>query len=218
MESILTAEHQQQVKHFLDFFSTKRKETLQDIETTSRQFLAQNINDEMFSQQEVSDLFNTITTEVRVIVDGELSNLFYMAGVYVKILMNQAQNAGVALCADVSFIENQRAIEEMRNLEANTGIVRKDTHGGRLPTLQASLNNDPQLYKKLASLKETTADIQGQIENYKEIVEELTGEKNRLITANNRLTEKLEEVLKSNSLQVTDEINQQLYNKEVKTK
>ena len=152
MEYVLNPSHHQEVRRYMDFFAQKRKETLNEIEAAFNQTLKKTNPDEILSWTEVENLIKDLKSELRSTVDSELQNVVYMSGVYIKILMSQAETSNLTLQGDLSFIENEKAIEEMKNI----GVVPDQPKklGGRLPTLNANLANEQLASNKLKDLTE----------------------------------------------------------------
>ena len=136
----------------MDYFALKRKETLSEIQAAFTQVLKSSSKDEILSWSEVESFINDLKSEVQHTVDSELQNVVYMSGVYIKILMCQAESSNIQLQGDLSFIENEKAIEEMKNLGKVPDQPKKLS--GRLPTLTANLASDHQLATKQKELTE----------------------------------------------------------------
>lgn len=196
MEEILSAEHQQEIKKYLDFFYTKRREGVGELETVSKQFKSR-VAEEMFSKSEVEDLLNALMEELSNTFEGEFQNIVQMSGVYVKTLMVQAQNSGVTLSSEISSLENHRAIEEIKKIERGEKqfeLNKKTTQGARLPTLQAGFNNDPNLVRNLNELKEENQKFKERINQLQSQVSELIDERNHLKQQNAQLSEQAQKV------------------------
>jgi hypothetical protein len=152
MDYTLSPSHTQEVKKFVDYFELKRKETLSEIQAAFTQVLKSSSKDEILSWSEVETFINDLKSEVQHTVDSELQNVVYMSGVYIKILMCQAESSNIQLQGDLSFIENEKAIEEMKNLGKVPDQPKKLS--GRLPTLTANFASDQQLASKQKELTE----------------------------------------------------------------
>lgn len=173
MDCVLNQPHQQEVYKFLTFFEQKRKESLNEVHTSFSQFSSR-IKEEIFSRSEVESLINELRDEVKMTLDVELQTIVYMSGVYVKILMSQAETYNFHLQGDVSFIENEKAIEEMRKIGTGEREVSKKTGGGRLPTLQGGDQaRVKELVEEREGLKKKVLDLQGKISEMVEEIEKL---------------------------------------------
>lgn len=195
METSLNSDHQLEVKKFLDFFALKRRENLKEIETSARQFTSKNLNEDALMQKsEVEAFLDNFTREVTGTIEAELQNLAHMSGVYIKILMHQAETQGLYLQADTAFIENQHAIEEMKTIERSHRVsdLNKRSQGARLPTLAAGFNNDPQITKQLNELKEENKEIKNRLKQTQAQLSEILDERNSLRDANRELLAQME--------------------------
>ena len=202
MEYALNSAHVQEVKIYVNFFEQKRRESLSEINTSFQQFFANKIKDEILSKAEVETLINDLHQEIKTTIDSELQNIVYMSGVYIKILMSQAESSNLVLQGDVSFIENEKAIEEMKNLGNFERELIKKTQGGRLPSLQAGIITEQSMAVKL-----------------KEITDERDSLKRKNLELQANITELLEEIHKnravSESLTARNENNYEIEVKEV---
>ena len=202
MEYALNSAHVQEVKKYVNFFEQKRRESLSEINTSFQQFFANKIKDEILSKAEVETLINDLHQEIKTTIDSELQNIVYMSGVYIKILMSQAESSNLVLQGDVSFIENEKAIEEMKNLGNFERDLIKKTQGGRLPSLQAGIITEQSMAVKL-----------------KEITDERDSLKRKNLESQANITELLEEIHKnravSESLTARNENNYEIEVKEV---
>ena len=202
MEYALNSAHVQEVKKYVNFFEQKRRESLSEINTSFQQFFANKIKDEILSKAEVETLINDLHQEIKTTIDSELQNIVYMSGVYIKILMSQAESSNLVLQGDVSFIENEKAIEEMKNLGNFERDLIKKTQGGRLPSLQAGIITEQSMAVKL-----------------KEITDERDSLKRKNLELQANITELLEEIHKSRavseSLTARNENNYEIEVKEV---
>ena len=202
MEYALNSAHVQEVKKYVNFFEQKRRESLSEINTSFQQFFANKIKDEILSKAEVETLINDLHQEIKTTIDSELQNIVYMSGVYIKILMSQAESSNLVLQGDVSFIENEKAIEEMKNLGNFERELIKKTQGGRLPSLQAGIITEQSMAVKL-----------------KEITDERDSLKRKNLELQANITELLEEIHKnravSESLTARNENNYEIEVKEV---
>ena len=202
MEYALNSAHVQEVKKYVNFFEQKRRESLSEINTSFQQFFANKIKDEILSKAEVETLINDLHQEIKTTIDSELQNIVYMSGVYIKILMSQAESSNLVLQGDVSFIENEKAIEEMKNLGNFERDLIKKTQGGRLPSLQAGIITEQSMAVKL-----------------KEITDERDSLKRKNLELQANITELLEEIHKnravSESLTARNENNYEIEVKEV---
>lgn len=205
MEYTLSPGHTQEVKRFMDFFVIKRKETINEIQAAFAQVLRSNAKDEILSWNEVETLINDLKSEVQHTVDSELQNVVYMSGVYVKILMSQAESSNLQLQGDLSFIENEKAIEEMKNLGVIPDQSKKLT--GRLPTLTASFTSEQQTMSKLKELTEERDKLKKKTNEQQskimELLEELNKYKNSIEQAGNEEVKEVGKVLEETKVTST---------------
>ena len=153
MDYPLNTNHLEEVRKYLNYFENKRKESSKEVEILFTQFISEKIKDDILSRAEVEGLISELRDEVKISLDSELSTIVSMSGVYMKILMLQAEAKNFFLQGDVSFIENEKAIEEMKNLSFEKEFTRKN-QAGKLPTMQSSIASDLNTVSKIKELTE----------------------------------------------------------------
>lgn len=226
MEENLNPEHSTEIKKFLDFFGHKRQEVLKEIDISVKQF-KDRMNDDVYSKAEVESIISNFHNETKNTVTAELENIVYMTGVYVKILMIQGQKNAIFLSGDTGFLENQRAIEEMRGIEVaqrSESSSKRGAQAGRLPTLSAGFNNDPSIIAKLKETEEENVRLSKKLQDIRAQCVQLTEEKNKLTEAVTGLEFRNEELSKQiSALSVEEaeeahvkEISQELYEAKVR--
>jgi hypothetical protein len=80
-------------------------------------------------------------------VRQELETFYRMSGVFIQMLMYEAEQQNTTLRADVNYMENYKALEEIKNFETLqlTGGVdfnltrKKATGASKLPTIGAAM-------------------------------------------------------------------------------
>lgn len=198
MEESLTQEHQTEIKKYLDFFGHKRQEVLKEIDISVKQF-KDRLNDDVYSKAEVESVISNFHNETKNTVTSELENIVHMTGVYVKILMLQGQRNQLYLSGDTGFLENQRAIEEIRGIEVAQkagDVAKRGAHAGRLPTLSAGFNNDPAIIARLKETEENNARLSKKLQEIRSQCVILTEEKNKLADLNSGFEFRIEELSK----------------------
>ena len=207
MEHILSQSHILEVRKYMSFFEHKRKESLNEIQTAFSQCLKKSSTDEILSWAEVESLILGLKDEIRITMDSELQNIVYMSGVYIKILMSQAETQGLQLQADISFIENEKAIEEMRNIGSLERDLTKKTQGARLPTLQAGAINEQNSSLKVRELSDERDSLKKKILEQQATITQLLEELNRF-KANNESALKTESLYESEVKEVSQALEE----------
>ena len=76
------------------------------------------LENDILTRQEVETIFSRMEEDMNRTVKDELERITKMAGVFVQTLMSNAEGQGAKLEADVNFIENYKALEEIKQFEA----------------------------------------------------------------------------------------------------
>ena len=144
--------------------------------------------------------------------------MFYsMSGVFVQMLLYDAEKQNTNLKAEVAYMENYKALESIKTFEEikapEEGLQKKKTAGmARLPTLGSSTyNNDPAVMRQLEELKEDNVRLNERAntlalelsktkKNTEQVTEEAGSEK--------RKAEELERMLEQNTTMTKEERDQ----------
>lgn len=167
MESALNSEHQGELQKYLQFFKLKRGEAVSEANVAIQQCKDSNLRDEIYSKEDVEQAVDALGEEMKNTLESELQNIVRMSGVYISSLMSQGEKSGLEMKGDVSFLEDHKALEEMKRIETGQKAAPLQpldkpvkTQGARLPTLQAGFNNDPAIVSELNDTKQEVKKIQ----------------------------------------------------------
>ena len=89
--------------------------------------------------------FDKLQTEMESTVRAELEMFYRMSGVFIQMLMYDAEQQNSMLRADVNYMENYKALEDIKDFEAlslNSAVFslqKKATVGSKLPSLGATM-------------------------------------------------------------------------------
>lgn len=80
-------------------------------------------------------------------VRAELETFYRMSGVFIQMLMFEAEQQNTTLRADVNYMENYRALEDIKDFErlsltgpgAGDFLKKKQTHSSKLPALGTAM-------------------------------------------------------------------------------
>lgn len=144
-----SAEHQELLKRFLSFFALKRdqcdRQVCLALADAKEDCLGSN-QGVVFTKGDVERAFGRGTAEVGEAVRGELDTFYRMAGVFVQMLLFNAEQQGATLKAEVTYTENYKALEELKDFEKLGAmgdpmpLKKKAVAGGKLlPGLGAAM-------------------------------------------------------------------------------
>ena len=209
METSLNPTHLQEVQKFVRFFEQKRRESRNEVQTSFSQFQSSKIKDDILSRTEVESLISDLRDEIKITIDTELQTIVYMSGVYIKILMSQAESHNLQLQGDISFIENEKAIEEMKNLgNFLDREIGKKTQGGRLPTLQAGIHTEMAAQGKLKEITEERDVLRRRVQEQQGKITELLDDLNRYRAVSENLLAKSENMHESEVKEVSQALEE----------
>eukprot|EP01022_Parablepharisma_sp_SALTPOND_P026631 TRINITY_DN64514_c2_g1_i1.p3 TRINITY_DN64514_c2_g1~~TRINITY_DN64514_c2_g1_i1.p3 ORF type:complete len:300 (-),score=69.84 TRINITY_DN64514_c2_g1_i1:71-970(-) len=192
----LTEEHKEMLMKYIKFFKIKNDHSVKEVNLAIKDIRDDKftpfsqpfyrITGDLYSRAEVEEMFNKVTSEVSKTLANELDASTRMAAVFVQMVMNEAQKAGITLQAEVSYMENQHAfqysnlnsksLEELKSFEegytkiAKKGETKSKAGVGlaRLPTLQGGYSNDPRILMELDEVKEQNAALKEKIRKLEE--------------------------------------------------
>ena len=105
----------------------------------------------------MENTFDQLREEVQDTVRQELEMFYRMSGVFIQMLMHEAESQNSTLRADVNYMENYKALEDIKDFEklqlkGNFSLQKKATITSKLPTLGAHVA-DPNMQNELANLR-----------------------------------------------------------------
>ena len=110
------------------------------------------------------EVLQDMEEEMRSTFKGELEIFYRMSGVMIQMIMYEAEKQNSTVRADVGFMENYKALQEMKDFEnlemqSDFSLTKKGAMGGKLPTLGAPVKvekvivQDEETQKKNAMLQ-----------------------------------------------------------------
>lgn len=115
----LTAEHQNQVARYIQFFKGKRERLLADRGMEKDEFTSDRLSDDsaIFNHSDVEELLNQYHATMIGALREELVQIMDLSAVYLSQVLAQAQAFGINLdSVDVSFVEDQNRIGAIKSL------------------------------------------------------------------------------------------------------
>ena len=80
-------------------------------------FFDNRANTQLFSKQEMEQLLDDMEGEMRSTFRDELEIFYRMSGVFIQMLMYDAEKQNSKIKADVNFMENYKALSDVREFE-----------------------------------------------------------------------------------------------------
>lgn len=101
----------------------------------------------LFTKTDLEKVFDRLQGEMETTVRQELETFYRMSGVFIQMLMYEAEQQNTTLRADVNYMENYRALEDIKDFETLslsgatdfTLTKKKNTAANKLPTLGAAM-------------------------------------------------------------------------------
>ena len=146
-------EHQALLKNYLSFFSKKKDECFKQIQLAIEDTKYEQRNTKLFTAVDFEEIMNKLSSEMEDAVTSELTVFYRMSGVMVQMLMFDAEQKKATLNADVSYMENYKALEQMKEFENLKSLASGTTaasafsmapiggmkKGSQLPTLGSAM-------------------------------------------------------------------------------
>lgn len=83
---------------------------------------------DLFTKMEFDDIIAKLKDEMEDVVKAELATFYRMSGVMIQMLMFEAEKQQITLEAEVSYMENYKALEELKDYE---NLSKLETSGGQ---------------------------------------------------------------------------------------
>jgi hypothetical protein len=127
------------------------------IEDTKDECLQQSA---IFTKQDLEKVFERMQSEMENTVRQELEMFYRLSGVFIKMLMYEAEQQNTTLRADVNYMENYKALEEIKDFESlslkatgDFSLKKKANVGSKLPTLGSAMMMTAQENSESAELR-----------------------------------------------------------------
>jgi hypothetical protein len=127
------------------------------IEDTKDECLQQSA---IFTKQDLEKVFERMQSEMETTVRQELEMFYRMSGVFIQMLMYEAEQQNTILRADVNYMENYKALEEIKDFESlslkatgDFSLKKKANVGSKLPTLGSAMMMTAQENSESAELR-----------------------------------------------------------------
>ncbi len=127
------------------------------IEDTKDECLQQSA---IFTKQDLEKVFERMQSEMETTVRQELEMFYRMSGVFIQMLMYEAEQQNTTLRADVNYMENYKALEEIKDFESlslkatgDFSLKKKANVGSKLPTLGSAMMMTAQENSESAELR-----------------------------------------------------------------
>mmetsp|Transcript_10398 Transcript_10398/g.16626 ORF Transcript_10398/g.16626 Transcript_10398/m.16626 type:complete len:228 (+) Transcript_10398:462-1145(+) len=165
-----------QVQSYLRFAKTKREENAREVDLTFDDVRHYKLQDAVYTQGEVSAMVDEVNLEVKSTLEKELVNNTYVTGAMLKMLFEQAEEAGCVLTIDTNKLENMKLLEDVKATEKvalsrpAADFARSATQGQKLGKLPPGLppmgmqirGGNERLEREIADLRDKYVKLQGQ--------------------------------------------------------
>ena len=89
-------------------------------------------NSQLFTKQDMEQVLDDMEGEMRETFKDELENFYRMSGIFIQMLMYDAEKQSSMIRADINFMENYKALQDMKDFEelimqADFTLIRKPT-------------------------------------------------------------------------------------------
>jgi hypothetical protein len=133
-----------------------------------------------------------------------------MSGVFIQMLMFEAEQQNTTLRADVNYMENYKALEEIKNFEqislsggADFNLTRKKaTAASKLPTIGAAMMMN-------AHESNETQELKAENERVKKMLQSLQEKLAMTLAGKSQMAERADETVKGTQQQI-DDLNRKL--------
>lgn len=108
-----------------------------------------------FTQEDLERAFERVREETLGTVRQELEMFYRMAGVFIQMLMFEAEQQSIVLRADVNYMENYKALEDIKDFEhlSLVGGPKKKV-ASKLPGLASAMMMNQEQTAETAALRE----------------------------------------------------------------
>ncbi|CDW86926.1 UNKNOWN [Stylonychia lemnae] len=208
-------EHQELLKKYLNFFSLKKEQCNKQIQLAIEDVEEDCLKSAFFTKSDVQSTFDNLKEEMYSTVKQELEMFYRMSGVFIQMMMHDAEQQNSTLKADVNYMENYKALEDIKDFEnlqlASSGfsLQKKATITSKLPTLGTAFV-DPNIANENQALKQEN-------ENFKRMIKELQAKLTNALQSRSQASEQIDTHKEQSNYQVIELENQLILAEEEKS-
>jgi len=170
----LSGDHQMEIHKYLKFLKTKINQSVTRVDNAFSNFKEDKLKEgEMYNTDDVETMTDELQEDVKGTCESEMTNLVRMSGVFIQMLLYQADQQDISLKAEASYIENQSAIENMGALEVLNAVKFKNEvkkQPSRLPTMDRQISDA----SKAAEFLEMKEENKTLLEKTRKLTEQVT--------------------------------------------
>ncbi|GBG60482.1 hypothetical protein CBR_g5656 [Chara braunii] len=111
------SDHELQVLGFLRFLRMKRMQHVREISSLFRDYEKWKLEDAIYTKNNVLEMLSALATEVTHALENELENNAHANALLLKLIFQQAEEAGFLMYADFNQLENMNLLAEMKSSE-----------------------------------------------------------------------------------------------------
>lgn len=137
-------------------------------------------------------------------VRQELEMFYRMSGVFIQMLMYEAEQRNTTLRADVNYMENYKALEEIKDFESlslkatgDFSLKKKANVGSKLPTLGSAM-------MMTAQENSESAELRAENDRVKKMVQQLQEKLAQTLAGKSMMSEKAEGAIKDTNQMVEE--------------
>ncbi|KXZ48479.1 hypothetical protein GPECTOR_27g649 [Gonium pectorale] len=194
----LSEDGELQVQAYLRFAKLKRDQHVREVTAALRDFKGDNFRDgDMYTYKEISQIFGSLESEIKTLIDKEICNAYHANALLVKILLSQAQAHGAELMVDTNSLENEFLLKQISSSEATalsrpaSDFVRRNTQLGKLGTVATVTTQDQAVVKERDALKAELAAAKERSTKLQEETTKMMRDRTALNTQLNALKDEL---------------------------
>lgn len=96
----------------------KKDRCTREVETAFEQVRDRNSGKNLFSKDEMLEVLDDMQQEMRITFKSELEMFYRMSGIMMQMIMFDAEKQNSTIRADVNYMENYKALQEMKDFES----------------------------------------------------------------------------------------------------
>mmetsp|Transcript_19146 Transcript_19146/g.18794 ORF Transcript_19146/g.18794 Transcript_19146/m.18794 type:complete len:183 (-) Transcript_19146:301-849(-) len=177
-----TDDHSNLLKRYLKFFNLKKESAFKEVKLSLGDIREDSLDNAVFTKADVEGIFSKIEEEVVSTFRDELDRFYKMSGVFVQMLLHDAEKQDANINAEVSFMENYKALEEIKQFEEEKEAL----------SLPSMVNKVSKMASKLPTLLDKDENKQLQFQN-KQLMTENESLKKKIAFQEKKLIDSLKE-------------------------
>jgi hypothetical protein len=160
--------HNNEIGKYVNFFTGKKKELVDEIDILKSEFLDDMLNEDFYNREDINGFIDEYTKKIKDHVAKDMTLIVRISGVYVQQALLIAEKSSAQIDIDINFIEDAKLASKIGELEGKKfdTMIKKPTMSSKLAPVGEGNDMQDKIIKmtrELEKLKEKNIKLQSDL-------------------------------------------------------